>query len=379
MLASIRRLAGMCLSAGLAVGVSVTGVSVAGMWVAGMWAAGMWVADARAADARGADTPLAIRPAVPAPAAAVTLRPVEQVVVHPQRDAQATVVARNESRLSAEIAATVISVPVDAGQTVRKGAVLVRLESADATLGVERAQAQRDALAARLALADAQLVRATELRGQNFISVDALAQRSAEVSALRAELRVAEVQIRIARSTLEKTVIRAPFDAAIRTRHAQVGELAAPGTPLVTLTQLGAVEISAAIPAADAARLARAGDFAFEGAARRYDLKLLRLAPVVDRATRTREARFAPVGAAPLAGAEGRLTWSDPRAHVPSEIAVRRAGRLGVFVAEGAKARFVELDDAQEGRPAPLPASVTGQLVVAGQHALQDGASIAPR
>ena len=311
--------------------------------------------------------------------APVTLGELAQVAVHPMRDAQATVVARNESKLSAEIAARITTVEADIGQTVRKGQVLVRLDPTDATLALERARAQRDALAARLALASAQLGRATELQARGYISVDALAQRSAEVDALRAELRAAEVQARTARTTLDKTVIRAPFDAAVRARHAQLGELAAPGTPLITLSEEGAVEISAAIPAADAGWLARARGFVFEGSVRSYDAKLLRLAPVVDRATRTREARFAPLGQAPIAGAEGRITWSDPRPHVPAEVMVRRAGRIGVFVADGGKARFVAIDGAQEGRPTPIPPALSGPIVVAGQQALQDGVAIAPR
>ncbi|HEY5632250.1 MAG TPA: efflux RND transporter periplasmic adaptor subunit [Burkholderiaceae bacterium] len=334
---------------------------------------------AAAAAASAADTPVASRSAAQAGAVPVVLKPVEQVVVHPLRDAQAAVVARNESRLSAEVSARVWAVEVEAGQTVKKGQVLVRLDPDDAMLALERARAQRDALAARLALATAQLERASELRARGFISVDALAQRTAEVDALRAELRAAEVQARIARSALDKTVVRAPFDAAVRARHAQVGELAAPGTPLVTLSEQGAVEVSAAIAAEDAAHIAQARAFRFEGAARSYDLRLLRLAPVADRATRTREARFAPQGRAPIAGAEGRLTWSDPRPHLPPELVVRRAGRIGVFVADGPKARFVALEGAQEGRPAPVPGELGGQVVVSGQQALQDGTAIAPR
>ncbi len=339
------------------------------------------IASGALAQAPGA--PVAIRPAAQAVGAPVTLGELARVAVHPLRDAQATVVARNESRLSAEISARITTVEADTGQTVRKGQVLVRLDPTDATLALERARAQRDALSARLALASAQLGRATELQARGYISDDALAQRTAEVDALRAELRAAEVQARTARTTLDKTVIRAPFDGAVRARHAQLGELAAPGTPLITLSEGGAVEISAAIPVEDAGWLAKVRDFVFEGSVHSHEAKLLRLAPVVDRATRTREARLAPLGPAPIAGAEGRLTWSDPRPHVPAEVTVRRAGRIGVFVADGDKARFVAIEGAQEGRPAPItvptPAALNGQIVVAGQQALQDGTAIAPR
>ncbi len=312
-------------------------------------------------------------------AAAVVVKSLPELQVFPLREATATVVPRNESRLSAEVAAKIVSIAVDVGQTVRKGAVVARLDDADFRLALERARAQRESIVARLRLAEVQLERARELQRRNFVSAEALVQRETEVNALRADLRASESQVATARRQLEKTIVRAPFDGAVRARHAQLGELASPGTALLTLTQTGGEEVSAAIPAADAATLPGAARVVFESGAQRRALRLARIAPMVDPATRTREARLAFVDEALPSGTEGRLSWRDPRPHLPAGVLVRRAGALGVFVAQGGRARFVEVASAQEGRPAIAPDTLSGSIVTDGQAALRDGQAIATR
>jgi DNA polymerase-3 subunit alpha len=85
------------------------------------------------------------------------------------------------------------------------------------------------------------------------------------------------------------------------------------------------------------------------------------------------------------AGTTGTLRWQDPQAHIPSAYIVKRKDQLGVFVQQGtgsdAKARFVPLPGAQEGRPSPAPKTLAGNiaLIVQGQLALQDQAPIAVR
>jgi RND family efflux transporter MFP subunit len=311
--------------------------------------------------------------------AAVVLKSLAEVQTFPLREATATVVPRNESRLSAEVTATVVSIAVEVGQAVRKGAVVARLDDTDFRLALERARAQQESIVARLRLAEVQLERARELQQRNFVSADALVQRETEVNALRADLRASESQVATARRQITKTIVRAPFDGAVRARHAQLGELASPGSALLTLTQTGGEEVSAAVPAADVATLPGATRIAFESGAQRRALRLARIAPMVDPATRTREARLAFVDDALPAGTEGRLSWRDPRPHLPPDVLVRRGDALGVFVERDGRARFVVVPAAQEGRPALAPAGLSGRIVTEGQAALRDGQAIATR
>ncbi|HEX4882858.1 MAG TPA: efflux RND transporter periplasmic adaptor subunit, partial [Casimicrobiaceae bacterium] len=177
------------------------------------------------------------KPAPPAaePVPTVVTRPLSQVVVHAQSDAPADVRTLNETRIAAEIAAPVVEINARPGETLAKGAVVARLDPRDYELAVQRAQAGADAARARLQLAQTQLARSRELAKQSFISSEALNQRETEVDVVRADLAVQEAQVESAKRNLAKTVLRAPFRAIVTARTGNVGELAQPGTPLVTL------------------------------------------------------------------------------------------------------------------------------------------------
>ncbi|MCX8086115.1 MAG: efflux RND transporter periplasmic adaptor subunit [Rhodocyclaceae bacterium] len=316
-----------------------------------------------------------------APPAAASAAPVYQfarvaeVAFHPERSAPAAVVGKHEARLSAEVAAVIQALPVDVGQTVKQGQVLVRLDARDARLALERAEAAVAQAEARLALAEAQAARARALREQNFISAEALSLRETEVAAAAADLRAAVAQRATAQRTLEKHTLVAPFDAVVRERRGQVGELAAPGSALLTLVSARELELSAQLQPQDVPSLEDAVFPAptFVTAGARHEVRLVRISPAVNRESRSVEARLAFVGAPPAAGSEGRLVWRDPRPHLPADLLVRREGRLGVFVAEGGKARFHALAEAQEGRPAAIDLAPETRLVTQGRHALQDG------
>jgi len=311
-------------------------------------------------------------PAVP-PAPTIAFRPVGEVAVYPERSAPAAVVGRNEARLSTEVAATVLAMPVDVGQTVARGAIVARLDPRDAELALERAAAALAQAEARHAQARAQHARAKTLREKNFYSAEALTLRETELALAAADLRAAQAQQQTARRALDKHNLRAPFDAIVRARSGQVGELAAPGTVLLTLVSARELELAAQLQPRDAESLQLADSPVFATAGGRHELKLLRISPAFNRESRSVEARLVFVGPPPAAGSEGRLVWREAQPYLPADLLVRRDGRYGVFVAADGKARFHALPQAQEGRPAALDLPPGTQLVTQGRHALQDG------
>lgn len=323
----------------------------------------------------------AVNAGKPTEPVAVKWQRADQVFVYPLREAQASVLARNESRLSAELSAVIESIVVDVGQQVAAGDVLALLDPTDAELALAQVQAQLNGLRARLRLAQAQLKRARELKTNNFVSTDAVNQRSAEVVSLRAETAGAQAQVAIAQRRLLKAQIRAPFDAVVSARQAQLGELTTPGAILFTLVELGGEQVAAQMAYIAAAALSTDGveQFEFMANGLRAPVTLLRVSPVISRQTRTREARFAFVESALAPGTEGRLIWRDGKAHIPSSLLVRRASQLGVFVVQDATAVFVAVTGAQEGRPAATTLPPQSAIVVSGQERLQPGQSVEAR
>lgn len=315
------------------------------------------------------------QPAASAGVQQVTYRRFADVAVYPERDAAATAQSLNETRLSAEVSATVIAVPAQVGETVARGAVLIRLDARDFELAAARAQAGLESAQAKLKQAESQLKRARDLQARNFISPEGLLQRETEVDVLRAEVKLQRNQLDTARRNLAKTTIRAPFRATVKAREADVGELAAPGTPLLTLIDVERIEVAAQVQVKDTASLQAAREIALQAHGTAYPLKLLRVSPAINRESRNVEARLAFAGKPAPAGADGRIVWRDHRPHVPAELLVRREGKLGVFVLNSEQPRFTPLPEAQEGRPAIADLALDTRIVIDGRFSLREGSA----
>lgn len=287
------------------------------------------------------------------PALAWEASPLSAIAVHPARSAQAQVVSLNESQVAAQIAAAIIRLPPEPGQTLARGAVLAELDCRDHQLAAESAQAALAAAQAQARLAAQQHERAARLARENFISADLLDARAAELDAARSQEAVQQAALKTARHQVDKCVVRAPFPALVLERLAQVGEMAVPGTPLARLLDLSRIQVKAEVQEADAADLAQARRLALVTPGGSYPLKLLRVSPAMARSTRLVEVRLAFMSRSAPPGASGQVRWSTPRAHLPPEVLARRNGRLGVFLVAGGTPRFVPLAGAQEGRPAP--------------------------
>lgn len=317
--------------------------------------------------------------AVAAPPAAVKTRPLAELALHPVREASAQVVSLNLAKLSAELSARIERIAVEPGQRIAKGAVVAELDCVDTRIAAQRAQAALESAQARHTLAQQQLQRSTELAAKNFISSDALDTKQTEVAVVAAEVRLAAAAQVAAQRDVGKCTVRSPYPAIVEARLAQVGEWASPGTPLVQLWDTSRLQLAVQVQVEDADSMKQAQPV-FVSQGREVAVKLLRVSPALNPASRTREARFAFPGTAPAPGSHGVLRWRDPRAFVPADFLIRRNDVLGVFVVREGSARFVPLPDAQEGRPAlAAPLDSDTRLVTDGRFTLQDGMAVTTR
>jgi HlyD family secretion protein len=183
------------------------------------------------------------RPAVvPVTVTRVGIGPVEDLVTN---NRAGSVAARRHASLATEIGGRVVRLPVDEGDRVRKGEVL--LELLDTDLRAQVVLQERSLDAARAASAEAcatadhagrELDRSRRLLATGAIAEQALAEaetrRTASVaacSAATARIAQAAAAVDVARATLAKTVLRAPFDAVVTTVTAHVGEWLTPSPP----------------------------------------------------------------------------------------------------------------------------------------------------
>lgn len=347
---------------------------------AGAWALLAWPAVASAQPASAPQSAAAAASAVASQVAAVQTRRWADAALRPERDAAASVVPRNESKIAAEVGGRLLRWTVDVGATVPRGALLAEIDATDLRLARDRARAALQTVEARRGFAEAQLKRARDLVAQGFFSAEAVNQRETELRLADTELASARSQLALAERQLAYTRITAPFAATVKQRLAQAGEVVAPGTPLYVLVERGGAEVSAALAPADAHSLRAARGWTFVDVQGRHALRLARVAGTVTVPARTVEVRLAFTGAEAVPGSQGRLLWQDPRPHVGPELVVRRSlggrSQLGVFVVEGGHARFVELPAAEEGRAAIADLPAEAQLVVQGHAALSPGQAV---
>lgn len=299
-----------------------------------------------------------------------------QVAVYPRLTAQAQVTSRNISRLAAQISARIVALPVEPGQKLARGALVVKLDCADYRIALNQALANLAAADAQLKLAEQQLKRSEDLAARNFISGDALDQRRTEVNVTRAQRNVQAQQVSGARQNVSKCVIAAPFPAIVESKQGNVGELAEPGAPLATLWDIGGLEVMAQVQVQDAESLSHAKEINLVTPDGSYPLKLKRISTAQSTSARTQEARLSFEKEIPNPGASGRIEWTSDIAHVPADYLVSRNSQLGIFAAENGRAKFVPLPDAQEGRPAPAPLPAETVLISNGRFALNDGQAI---
>jgi len=305
--------------------------------------------------------------------------PLAEVGFSPEHDGPASVVARNESELSAEIRALVVTVRADVGDELGKGARLVDLDCRPFRLAEQRALGELAAKRAQEGLAGRQVLRAEALRESETVSVELLDLRRSEHASLEAQVQVTEAGLAEARLDVERCTVRAPFAGVVTARMAQVGQLTEPGAPLLTLVELEGQQVAAQLGLGLATELADAVNLSFVWQDGEVDLKVLHVLPVVDPATRSREVRFVPLGDADQAaalGTTGRVTWNLRGLAVPAHLLVRRGDELGLFLLEGAgderRAGFHILPDAIEGRPALVHLPAETLLITDGRLGLTD-------
>lgn len=303
---------------------------------------------------------------------AVALAEATTVELPERLEAGGVVAARESALLSSRLTAPVREVRVRAGDTVRKGAVLVTLDARDvaeqanaaaaAALAAEkaltRAQADRSAAQAEHRLAHAWHARILELRARDSATEQERDEADARLAAASARLEGTDAGVDLAAANLASaraaaaaaataesfTVLRAPFDGLVTERLTDPGNLAGPGTPLLRLESLGARQVLARVDEARA-EYVHAGD--------RVDVlidagtlagEVVEVARAVDADLRAFTVKIAlPEGALPRSGTFARVLLPGPsrRAVVVPEGAVVRQGQVtSVFVVQDGVARL---------------------------------------
>lgn len=150
--------------------------------------------------------------------------------------------------LSTEVAGTVVEMPVDFGDRVRKGDVVARLDPREPALRLEAARAALAQAQAVLDRARANHERSQQLYRQKILSRELLDGVVSEWRVAEANREAAAKQLALAEKHAADTTIRSPLDGFVVVRHSAVGQYVAPAVPLIELVSVDPIKLQLDLP-----------------------------------------------------------------------------------------------------------------------------------
>lgn len=183
-----------------------------------------------------------------------------------QLNATGYVVAQRKAAVASKLTGRLVALMVEEGSRVKEGQVIARLENEDTLAARDQAEANLRTAGANLELARAELVDASrsfqrnkELVGKEYISKSdydlseaRFKKAEAAVTASEAAVRASAAALQGANVALEYSLIRAPFDAVVLTKNADIGDIVTPigaaanaKAAVVTIADMSSLEVEA--------------------------------------------------------------------------------------------------------------------------------------
>jgi len=273
---------------------------------------------------------------------------------------EAVVEAIQQATVGAQVPGRVLEVKADAGQPVKKGDVLMRIDAREAAEAARAAEAQ-------FANAKVNYERTKSLVAQKFMSAAALDKAKADFDAASANRAAAG-------ASQSHAIILAPIAGIVARRHAELGDMAMPGTPLFTIYQPGGLRVTASIPQyrLKDMREVKTAKVEFPESGKWVEATAVQVLPTADAATHVSQVRVTlPTVPEATPGMFARVhfvTGQAKKLTVPATAVLRRGEVAAVYVqaADGRLSlRQLRLGDSVgQGEIEVLAGLATGDQVV---------------
>ena len=174
---------------------------------------------------------------------------------------QGTVTPRTSIVLVAEVSGAILQVARNyvVGGVFKKGEVILELDSTEYEVRVSRAKANLARSMTKMTLEEARAIQAAEewdRTGQPRTKAPALSLRTPYLHEAKAEVEQAKSELLQADKLLEKTLVRAPYDAMISSKSVDLGSFVTVGSQLGELFAIDRAEVRLSITDRDLALLA---------------------------------------------------------------------------------------------------------------------------
>ena len=203
------------------------------------------------------------RTGTPVPAAGYELAAVERGPLALEVEAAGVIEPVSTVELKSKASGEILEIGADTGDTVKRGALLVRIDPRTPRNRLAQAASQLNAARAQRSTSRSQLERGRTLLASQWINQAEFDQLELAVANAEAEVVSAEVNVENARIALEDTEVRAPADGTILSKRVEPGQvISSPttdvggGTALLVMADLGEVRVRALVDETDVGKLA---------------------------------------------------------------------------------------------------------------------------
>ena len=287
--------------------------------------------------------------------------------------------------LRAEVAAMVIKVHKENGELVRKGDLLVSLDSSVLRDNLNSAEESMRAAAQSLDGAERQYQRIKSLQAQGMVSLQGLEESENKRNSAQSEFVASKARVAAAKQQLDRTEVRAPFQGVVSARKASAGDTAQIGKELIQVIDPSSMRFEGQVSAdqMNSLKVGQRVNFRINGVAQSGDQlgsrgTIKRIDGAANPVTRQVSVivEIAGKDRPPVVGlfAEGVIETSTKSALMVSESSLRREGdKVFAWVLDGNKIvkRHVQLGD----RDTRLGEWVVSSGLVAGEKILRNTSS----
>ena len=242
-----------------------------------------------------------------------------------------------EVLLSFETSGKITDIFFQEGSSVKKGALLAKVNDA-------QLQAQLARLEAQIPLAKERVFRQSALLQRDAVSKEALEIVKTELATLNADIEKTKAQI-------DQTELRAPFDGIIGLRQMSVGAYASPNTVIAKLTSVTPIKVEFSVPERYASNVKRGTDLEFtvDGKLAPFKAQVYATEASLDAETHTLLVRALypnkerELLSGQYAGIRLKQKEVTNTIAIPSEAIVPEMGKNKVFVYRNGKAEPVDV------------------------------------
>jgi membrane fusion protein, multidrug efflux system len=255
--------------------------------------------------------------------------------------AEGVVEAVKSSLISAQVTGNITTLTVKAGDQIKSGQLLARIDSRIDTQQVKTNQAQVSAAQAELAAARSEYDRKLHLYDKHYISKAALERAESDYKSAEARTNATKAQSGMSQVQAGMHTINAPYTGVVAEVMTEIGSMILPDKPLLLIYDPGQMRVVANVPQSELANFKNLGEVQIEIAGNpKFTSTNVTILPISDAISHTRQIRVAlPAGSRDITpGMFARVHFpttgdgSSQRVHIPFKCIVRRSELTAVYV-----------------------------------------------